>query len=118
MCCAVENDGYQLLHHGVTMKIQITNHVMHITARLKERIQQRLGLALGRFADRISVAAVKFVIAKLPGGLQERRCVIEVVLCKKIKVEAGDILDADLFASVDRAVYNATRRVALAIEQE
>jgi ribosomal subunit interface protein len=98
------------MHAGAKMQIKITNHVVKLTPRLKERIEQRVGLALGRYADRIATVAVKFVEVK-PRG--QKRCRIDITLAKRVTVETED---ADVFASVDRAVENATRRVAIAIE--
>jgi ribosomal subunit interface protein len=97
------------------MQIKISNHVINLTPRLRERVEQRLGLALGRYADRIGSVAVKFVVSKRKGKAAETVCQVDVVLCKKVSVQTAD---ADLFASVDRAVENATRRVAMAIEME
>jgi ribosomal subunit interface protein len=95
------------------MQIKITNHVIKLTPRLRERIEQRVGLALGRYADRIATVAVKFVVVKMLGGKSQQRCRIDITLAKRVTVETED---ADVFASVDRAVENATRRVAIAIE--
>jgi ribosome-associated translation inhibitor RaiA len=97
------------------MQFKITNHVIKLTPRLEERIKQRLGLALGRFADRVGTVAVKFVVVKHKGAAVEKRCHVDVSLVKKITVE---LEEADVFASVDRAVENAARRVAMAIAQE
>lgn len=97
------------------MKIKITNHVIQVTPRLRERIEQRIGLALGRYADRISSVAVRFVPVKMPDETFENRCHVDVNMCKSVIVEIGD---EDLFASVDRAIDNATRRIALAIAAE
>ncbi|MBK8207701.1 MAG: HPF/RaiA family ribosome-associated protein [Planctomycetes bacterium] len=97
------------------MQIKIANHVIKITPRLKDRIEQRLGLALGRYADRIGSVGVKFVVVKRKGKPPVTSCQVDVVLCKRVTAQ---VADADLFASVDRAVDNATRRVAMAIELE
>jgi len=97
------------------MNIKIANHVIKLTPRLKERIQQRVGLAMGRYADRIGTVAVKFVLVNQKSGRPQQRCRINVTLAKKVIVETHD---ADVFASVDRAIENATRRIAMAIKQE
>jgi ribosomal subunit interface protein len=97
------------------MQIKIANHVIKMTPRLKERIVQRLGLALGRYADRIGSVAVKFLVVKRKDKKPETTCQVDVVMCKRVTAQ---VADADLFASVDRAVDNATRRVAMAIELE
>ena len=97
------------------MQFKITNHVIKMTPRLEERIRQRLGLALGRFADRVGDVAVKFVVVKHKGAADEKRCHVTVSLVKKIRVE---LEEEDVFASVDRAVENAARRLAMAIAQE
>jgi len=95
------------------MKIQITHPNITTTPRLKEYIEQRLGLALGRYADRIGVVQVKFADAKLGPNVDITRCRIDVGLRKTVVVEAAD---RDLFAAVDRAVEIAVRRLALAID--
>lgn len=97
------------------MNIKITNHVIDLTPRLRERIEQRVGIAMGRYADRINTVAVRFVSVTLPDKSSENRCHIDVTMCKSVMVEIGD---EDVFASVDRAIDNATRRIALAIASE
>ena len=99
------------------MKIQIAPQALATTPRLNEYIEQRLGLALGRYADRIGVVTVKFANVTLSANSKAKvtRCRIDVGLRKTVTVEAAD---RDLFAAVDRAVEIATRRLALNIDLE
>lgn len=106
---------FQPQNGATAVRIKITNHVVTLTPRLKERIEQRVGLVLGRFADRIDTVAVKFVTVKRKDLIVEKRCRIDVSLAKRVVIE---LADADVFASVDRAVEAAARRVAHAIEQD
>jgi ribosomal subunit interface protein len=111
--CINNSNAIHHLGQETTMKIQITHPDAATTPRLKEYIEQRLGLALGRFADRIGVVHVKFADAKLGPSVEVTRCRIDVGLRKTVVVEAAD---RDLFAAVDRAVEIAVRRLALAID--
>jgi ribosomal subunit interface protein len=110
--------GYfcQLMQHaGAIVQILITNRHVKLTRLLREHIETRVGLALGRFADRITVVSVKFAKGNSNGKTPENRCHIEVSLRKKIRVEAAH---SDVLAAVDRALDYATRSVARALNHE
>lgn len=97
------------------MKIEIVNRHVKITRKLKQHIEQRVGLALGRFADRISAVSVKFEAGSVNGSANEKRCLVEIAMRKKVSVEAAH---SDVFAAVDHALDNATRSVARALERD
>ncbi|CAG1772400.1 hypothetical protein BAC2_02414 [uncultured bacterium] len=97
------------------MRIEIAKQKFKITPKLKKHIELRLRLALGRFAARIGVVAVKCGTGDLFGSVQEKRCHIELTLHKQVSVEAAD---ANVFTAVDRAVDHAVRSVARVLDQE
>jgi ribosome-associated translation inhibitor RaiA len=97
------------------MQIKITNGHIPLTDELKSHIEQRLGLALGRFAPRIRVATVGFSVVAIDGADPQVRCRIELQLKKKFSVAA---IHADVFTAVVTASENAARRIARILEQE
>ena len=97
-------------------KIEIHQRHIEITDVLRVHVQDRLGLALGRFADRIGRVVVRFSHADRHPSGAEKRCQIEVGLrSRSIDVEDTD---ADLFAAVNHATDRASRSVARALEWE
>ena len=96
------------------MKIRILKCDVDVTDVLRVHVERRLGLALGRFADRIGPVLVHFsnVDGDASGG--HKRCRIEVGLRPRgLDVEDTDI---DLFAAVNHATDRAARSVARAVE--
>jgi ribosomal subunit interface protein len=100
---------------GASVQIQITNGHIKLTRLLRTHIEQRIGLALGRFAERIGTVNVKFAPGVLNGGAPEKLCRIEIGLRRKLSVEAAH---ADVFAAVDQAIDHATRSVSRVLDQE
>ena len=91
------------------MRVQIRAATVSKTLRI--HVQGRLGLALGRFADRIERVTVR--ITKLGG---ERRCRIDVIMRgRMIRVEG---LDVDAVAAAEHAISRAGSSVVRAIEAE
>jgi ribosomal subunit interface protein len=96
------------------MKIQILKCDVDITDVLRVHVERRLGLALGRFADRIGRVLVRFSYADGDANGGHKRCQIEVGLRPRpLDVEDTDV---DLFAAVNHATDRASRSVARALE--
>jgi putative sigma-54 modulation protein len=78
----------------------------------RERVERRLGFALGRFGDRVGRVTVHLVDVSGPRGGVDKRCrvVVEVPGHGAVVVEEAD---ADLNALIDRAadrIGQAVRR--------
>lgn len=99
------------------MKIDIRSNNVKVTEALRTHVERRLGLALGRFAERIRCAIVRFSDAgERPSG-PTVRCHIDVVLRPSGSVWAED-MDDDLIASVNNATDRVSRSVGLAFERD
>jgi len=98
------------------MKIKIRERGVEVTEILRAHVERRLGLALGRFAERIAGVIVRFSQASDQPGGATNRCQINVGL-RPLSVRAGDT-DADLFAAVNHATDRVSRSVARALELE
>jgi putative sigma-54 modulation protein len=97
-------------------KIEIQQRDIEITDVLRTHVQHRLGLALGRFADRIGRVIVRFSYVDRHPNDADKRCQIEVSL-RPQRVDVEDT-DADLFAAVNHATDRASRSVARALERD
>ena len=96
------------------MKIQILQCDVDITDVLRVHVERRLGLALGRFGDRIGRVIVRFSYADGDASGGHKRCQIEVGLRPRaLDVEDTDV---DLFAAVNHATDRVSRSVARALE--
>jgi len=91
------------------MRILIQSRGVAVTQPLRGHVEGQIGLALGRFADRIARVTVRFSRADA-----ESRCQAEVSLHPP-KVRAEDT-DADLFAMVDRLADRLSRSMTRALE--
>ena len=98
------------------MKVQIQERNVHVSEALRAHVERRLGLALGRFGDRIGRVTVRFSDANGHAGEQATRCQIDVSL-RPQSVRARDS-DADLFTAVDQASDRVSRSVARILELE
>jgi putative sigma-54 modulation protein len=98
------------------VKVQIQQRDVQVSEALRAHVERRLGLALGRFGDRIGRVTVRFSGANGRTGEQATRCQIDVSL-RPQSVRAGDT-DADLFAAVDHASDRVSRSVARLLELE
>ena len=97
-------------------RIEIQQRDIEISDVLRTHVQDRLGLALGRFADRIGRVIVRFSQADRHPSGTDKRCQIEVGLRpRSVDVEDTDV---DLFAAVNHAADRASRSVARALERE
>ena len=97
-------------------KIEIQQRNIEITDVLRTHVQDRLGLALGRFADRIGRVVVRLSQADRHPSGADARCQIEVGLRpRSVDVEDTNV---DLFAAVNHAADRASRSVARALERE
>ncbi len=98
------------------MKVQIQERNVHVSEALRAHVERRLGLALGRFGDRIGRVMVRFSGSNGRTGEPATRCQIDVSLSPQ-SVRAGDT-DADLFMAVDHASDRVSRSVARVLELE
>ena len=98
------------------MKVEIRERNVQVTEVLRAHVERRLGLALGRFGDRIGRVTVQ--VSGPNGQTADRatRCQIDVRL-RPQNVRAGDT-DADLFVAVDHASDRVSRSVARILELE
>jgi ribosome hibernation promoting factor len=98
------------------VKVQIKERDVTVSEVLRAHVESRLGIALGRFGDRIVRVTVRFSGANDRAGGQATRCQIDVGL-RPQSVRAGDT-DSDLFAAVDHATDRVSRAVARMLELE
>jgi len=93
------------------MKLRIRGPRATLTAALRTHLALQLGLALGRFGERIGPVSVR-----LSASGKESRCEIEVgLLPNKLLVEEQH---TDPLLAVNQAVGRVGSRVARAIERE
>ena len=98
------------------MKIHIRKRNVEVTKILRAHVESRLGLALGRFGERIGRVIVRFSDTDGNRSALDKRCQIDVGLRpRSVRVEDMDI---DLFVAVDHATDRVSRSVARALERE
>ena len=95
------------------MKIQIREREVALTLAVRTHVEQRLGMALGRFANEIERVSVRFSNVAGDNG-SEKRCEIDVSLRPR-NVHVEDT-DAQLVLAVDRASGRVSRLVSRARE--
>jgi ribosomal subunit interface protein len=93
------------------MKLQIRERDVSVTSALRAHVQQRVGLALGRFAGRIAAVTVR-----ISDDAGEKKCEIDVGLRPR-KVRVQDI-HPDPFTAVDRASDRVSSSVGRALDRE
>lgn len=95
------------------MKIRIRGRKVAISDRLRAHVERKVGLALARFGDRVTVVSVSFS----PDKVEETHlCRIDV----RIRPPTFQVEDAssDLFAAADHAALRAARSLARHFEKE
>jgi ribosome-associated translation inhibitor RaiA len=93
------------------MRVQIWKGEVKVTKVLRAHVERALGLALGRFSDRIDKVMVKFAHE---GG--ETCCRVVVALRpRRIEVEGVEV---DRFAAVAHAAERASKSVDRALDRE
>jgi ribosome-associated translation inhibitor RaiA len=93
------------------MKVQFRDHAGRISKALRAKLEGRLGLALGKFADRIERVSVR--ISQIAG---EACCRIEVDLrAPPIRTEGAA---RDPLAAADHAISRAASSVERQLERE
>ena len=98
------------------MKIQIREREVGLTEVQRTHAERQLGLALGRFGERIGRVVLRFSDMIRERGRPHKRCQIDVGLQpRSVRVEETD---ADLLVALDRAAGRASRSVARALERE
>jgi putative sigma-54 modulation protein len=98
------------------MQILLRARNVKVTQLLRAHVGERLGLALGRFAERIDKVTVHLMNAPPGRRSAEKRCRIAVGLRPRpISVEDADV---DLLVALDRATERISRSVARALERQ
>jgi len=98
------------------MKIQIRGRNVELTKILRAQVERRLGLALGRFGERIARVLLRFSETDGHRGGADKRCQIDVGLRpRSVRVEHTD---ADIIVALNHAADRASRSVARALERE
>ncbi len=98
------------------MKIHIRERNVQVTEVLRSHVQRRVGLALGRFGERIGRVIVRFSDTDGLRSRVDKRCQIEVGLRQRsVRVED---MNADVFTAVDHAADRVSRSVARALERQ
>jgi ribosomal subunit interface protein len=93
------------------LNIRITAGSARVTHTLRQHVEQRLEIALGRYNSRIRSVTVSFAAQ----GPKLKVCRIAVSLRRDVSVEAAG---TDMFLAADLATDHLTRRVARAVETE
>lgn len=97
------------------MRIRLRTGKVKLTVAQRSKLQLQLGLALGRFGDRID-RVVGHLWDEGRRGAPDRRCRIEVHLRPRpIQVEESN---AEFLVALRRAAARAARSVARALERE
>jgi putative sigma-54 modulation protein len=97
------------------MKIHIRERNVTLTPGLRTHVEQRLGVALGRFGEVIGRVLVRFSGAT-GDGAKHQRCEIKVGLRPR-NVHVEDT-DPDLLLAIDRATDRVSRLVGRTLERE
>jgi ribosome-associated translation inhibitor RaiA len=98
------------------VKIHIRAQRLKLTHAQRLHAEQQLGLALGRFGDRIGRVVGRLWEDTDHGASLGKRCRIEVTIHpRKVCVEEADI---DLLIAINRAAHRVSRSVAHALERE
>ena len=97
------------------MKVTITTRNNKLPEKLRKNVELRVGLALGRFAERIRTVSVILSPLTPATGPPEKLCRIEVTLRKSITVESAQ---ADTIAAVDHALAHAARRISVTLDSD
>ena len=98
------------------MKIHIRAQHFKLTHAQRAHAELQLGLALGRFGDRIGSVTGRLSEDTDHGASQGKRCRIEVAIHpRKVCVEEAD---EDLLIAINRAAHRVSRSVAHALERE
>jgi len=93
------------------MKVHVWGHDVEITAVLRAYVERRLGLALGRFGERIGQVTVRISSTDV-----DRSCRIDVSLRpRKLRIEGAD---ADALRAVDYAAERVSSSLTRALERE
>jgi ribosomal subunit interface protein len=98
------------------MKIQIQGRDVVVSKALRAHVESRLGLALGRFGERVARVVVRISLAADDRGGSTNRCQIDVGL-RPLSLRVRDT-DSDPFAAVNHATDRVSRSVARALDQE
>jgi len=93
------------------LKVHVWGRDVEITEVMRAHVKRCLGLALGRFGERIGQVTVR-----ISGAGVDNRCRIDVGLRpRKLRIEG---MDADPLRAVDHAAERVSSSVARALERE
>jgi ribosomal subunit interface protein len=93
------------------LKVQIRSGRVKVSAAVRAHVERRVGLALGRFGERIGLVVVRLS----PAG-EDQRCQINVSLRpRKVQIEDRH---TDLLAAVNHASERVAGSVSRLLERE
>jgi ribosomal subunit interface protein len=93
------------------LKVQIRSGSVKVSAAMRAHVERRLGLALGRFGERIGP-----VVVHLSDAGDDKRCQIQLGLrLRKIQIEDRH---PDFFAAVNHAADRVSGSVSRFLERE
>ncbi|WP_169927945.1 HPF/RaiA family ribosome-associated protein [Labilithrix luteola] len=95
------------------MQVTVRSNVA-LSDALATHIENKLGLALNRFRERIGAVTVRFIDVNGPRGGVDKRCrvMVEIPGHKSVVVEA---IDADGYVAITRAASRLDEQVSRAI---
>ena len=91
------------------MRTKIHSSNLRLSITVKQRIQRRLGFALGRFGDVIRRIDVRVSDANGPRGGEDKLCRIRVQLWNHHSPIIAEVLHQELLAAVSLAADRAGR---------
>lgn len=94
------------------MRVDIHGHGLEVGPEQKERVERRLGFALGRFGDHVGRVTVYLADVNGPRGGADKRC--------KVVAEAlghGLVVVEDTDACLDTAIDRAADRIGRAVRR-
>ena len=98
------------------MRIQLRVTRLALTKALRDQAEQRLGLALGRFGDRIGRVVGRLSTEGDEDGQAFTRVRVDIDL--RPRTLTVEETDTDLMVAISRAAERASRKVARALERE
>jgi ribosome-associated translation inhibitor RaiA len=96
------------------MRIQIRLSGMKLTKTQRRRLEDRVGLGLARFGNRIAEVVLRLSDNKELPGMTSCQLGVNLMLSRM----SVDHSDKDMFAAVDHVTNRMARTVARAIERQ
>lgn len=98
------------------MLIEITKRSGKLAEGVRQLIEQRMQLALGRFSQRIRRVLVAFSDVKINGGGTDKQCRLRIALIPSGEVVVEDI-DPSVVAALAKVAERAARSVGRALQR-